>query len=70
MGKIIFNKQDAYVKEFYELIKQSFEGNLSNYKVKVIIDDGVNPVHIEYITPSDSEVEFSKRKGRLEIKTE
>ena len=71
MGKTIYKKENVSVQEFYEEVKRNFEGNDYNHiiKVSISIDDGLNPVHIEYITPADSNVKFSKRKGRLEIKT-
>lgn len=72
MGAIIHKKDNVSVQEFYEIIQKEFEGNNYNFKAKVTItiDDGTNPIHIEYITPSGFTEDQTKRIGRLEIRTE
>ena len=63
-------ERDVPVKEFYERVKNKFEEDKFNYKVKAIIDDNINPVHLIFETPKGFEKDQTKRRGTLEIRTE
>ncbi len=67
MGATIYEEENVSVKEFYKTLRHEFEGTPGGYRMKVIIEDGSTSFQMDYITPTGSKIEFSKRTGRLEI---
>ena len=58
--------KDKTFAEFYERIKNTYQGNNHVYKVEVIFDDGTGPLRIVYTTPKGFEVDQMQRKGTIE----